>query len=233
MKIDIDTINKYKTEFDYLINGGVLAVKCFSEIAFPQFKRWLLVNKDELTSFTSEFGEVYIINDECVRYRKALAEGKIIEEYYDACGQTGWTTFTGTFSKYSKYRIKPDEPKFNVDDWIKVYYNSKSCDLYYNKKIEYIYEDYIQCTDGSNIYFESTKIELWIPDINEYYWDKENGCLCKCTNIIQNKPGIQTALYGDIVDLTKKKRRHKLNACCGLSSAEPFIGSLPSHIKDK
>ena len=36
MKVCIDTVKKYKKEWEYLINGGELAVKCFR--AYPHLK---------------------------------------------------------------------------------------------------------------------------------------------------------------------------------------------------
>ena len=65
----------------------------------------------------------FIINDEFVEFRKALAEGKTIQMYckYDDVPPF-WDDMTeviksiGFVMTKDNYRIKPEEPKFKVGD---------------------------------------------------------------------------------------------------------------------
>lgn len=115
MKVCINTIKKYEKEWNHLINGGTLLVKCFDVIADIQYKQWMRIDK-EYTTFDSDYGEVYIINDEYVEYRKALADGKTIQYYVDSF--VGWQDVTSVGDHAMKgikeYRIKPDTHNVKV-----------------------------------------------------------------------------------------------------------------------
>ena len=75
---------------------------------------------------------VYVLNDSYSDYRKALAEGKSIEFYElvdedefdstkDVYKWLEWRSATpsSAFTKTLNYRIKPEEPKFKVGDWVR------------------------------------------------------------------------------------------------------------------
>ena len=117
-------INKYKPEFDYWLNGGKLL--CYTEVDGSYYEV-----TDEKWDFVCDIG--FIINDEFVEFRKAVAEGKTIQ-IYDVIEQHisdpsldrfGWRDFksftpSSSFSKTPDlYRIKPDEPKFKIPAYFK------------------------------------------------------------------------------------------------------------------
>ena len=67
---------------------------------------------------------VYVLNDSYSTYRKALAEGKIVEvatDYNDVDGYIWKSMEDEEFHHFSidEIRIKPEEPKFKVGDWVR------------------------------------------------------------------------------------------------------------------
>ena len=61
----------------------------------------------------------YVQNDEYAEYRKALADGKLIQ-VIDESGS--WHSILGQCSfahPRDMYRIEPEKPKFKVGDWVK------------------------------------------------------------------------------------------------------------------
>ena len=224
MEVCVDTVKKYKKEWEYLINGGELAVKCFSELVYPQFKRWLITNKDELNSFTSNFGEVYLINDEYVEYRKAQTENKTIE--YRVLWRNGeiaqdWTQ-TDIIQEMSigaitEFRVKPEEPKFKVGDWVE---NSKSS-LRIIKQVTAVAEgcDTVTVGDkkvGINVML-ITDLKLWKPKPGEWCWFWNNSDKIKYSNLSQ------------FVDMYNNKFRTEDTI---YDNCAPFTEELPPHLKD-
>jgi len=68
----------------------------------------------------------YVQNDEYVEFRKALADGKLIQ-YLN--GHTWVDISIAAFSlPVENYRIKPDEPKFEKGDWV-IYDNQSEYEL--------------------------------------------------------------------------------------------------------
>ena len=226
MKVCIDTVKKYKKEWEYLINGGELVVKCFSELAFPQFKRWLITNKDELDSFTSKFGEVYIINDKYVEFRKALAEGKTIESNFSIMGfgcPDKWVDMSNKFGcKFEHspkcYRIKAHEPKFKVGDWVT--FKDKVLMKDFPKVLEIdniINEDNI-VLKGVVGHNQEDELDKWEPKLGEIciFWDNN---------------------HTNEAIITRYSHFHKHhypmnmpNSC--YQNCMPFTGELPPHLKD-
>ena len=110
-----ELINKYKSEFDHWLNGGKLL--CYTEVDGPYYEV-----TDEKWDFIYDIG--FIINDEFVEFRKALAKGKTIqlneaEKFADS--NRGWVDLSCkslgesiNLFPVNYYRIKPDEPKFKV-----------------------------------------------------------------------------------------------------------------------
>ena len=133
-----------KKEFDYWLDNknGLLFYD-------EHHNGWYNLHDDYQWNCTieevEEFGKYgYVINDEYVEFRKALAEGKIIQtkllssEYPKAIGnaekRTEWIDFdtkTNKFMGYPRhYRIKPEETievKEPEVDWQHIidYYNNK------------------------------------------------------------------------------------------------------------
>jgi hypothetical protein len=168
-----ELIKKYKTEFDYWLNGGELLAKypeTHGEFVPAIGVKW----KDDTA--------IYIINDEYVEFRKALAEGKIIqwnsnynksyEHWIDVCDQTG-----KMFNLYTAdiMRIKPEEPTFKVGDWVTVndgrphQFKRFTKDLpEWNKSLDY---ENVEMLSGTKFHipkFDRSIVKLWSPKPNEW-----------------------------------------------------------------
>lgn len=106
-------IKKYKKEFDsWLDDENSVLVKLSDGAVWRNVisEDWGYLNNAK-----------FVINDEYVEFRKALAEGKTVQYYVD--GFTGWhdVSSVGNHCSASKnnYRIKPEEPQFKVGDWVR------------------------------------------------------------------------------------------------------------------
>lgn len=211
-------INKYKPEFDHWLNGGKLL--CYTEVDGLYYEV-----TDEKWDFICDIG--FIINDEYVEFRKALAEGKTIQIYdvieqhpsdrtFDKFGWRDFKSFTSS-SSFSKtpdlYRIKPDEPKFKVGDFVRYVYSTRARALEINN------------INGNRYYFTNSEmscveheLEPWTPVKGEWCWfyDSKSG---KFAALAQFKE-INNDYFISITDASWKY-------------CEPFLNSLPSYLKDK
>ena len=114
-----ELIKKYKAEFDYWLDGG--------EVLFFYWEDWYssTYNPEMVFNHISpDDVKYYVINDEYATYRKALAEGKIVEvatDYNDVDGYIWKSMEDEEFHHFSidEIRIKPEEPKFKVGDWVR------------------------------------------------------------------------------------------------------------------
>ena len=112
-----ELIKKYKAEFAHWLNGGKLQAKFVND-------PWEEAPEGIFSFTTINF--ILVIEDEYVELRKALAEGKTIQMYCKYDGVTPiWDDMTeviksiGFVMTKENYRIKPEEPKFKVGDWIR------------------------------------------------------------------------------------------------------------------
>ena len=207
-------INKYKPEFDYWLNGGKLL--CYTEVEGPYYEV-----TDEKWDFICDIG--FIINDEFVEFRKALAKGKTIqlneaEKFADS--NRGWVDLScKSLSKsinlfpVNYYRIKPDEPKFKVGDFVRYIYANST------KALE------INNINGNRYYFTNSEmscveheLEPWTPVKSEWCWfydskSSKSAALAKFNKMWNNK--------------------FRSNTDTLWQFCEPFINSLPSYLKDK
>ena len=101
-----ELIKKYKAEFDHWLNGGEL-LYAYIDGTFS----WKNMN-----AIDKNISKVLIvINDEYATYRKALAEGKIVEvatDYNDVDGYIWKSMEDKEFHHFNieEIRIKPEEP---------------------------------------------------------------------------------------------------------------------------
>jgi len=73
-----------------------------------------------------DYKDIYVQNDEYSEYRRALADGKTIQFYYEIHNVEpkiegewrDWSSYGQCFENTIKYRIKPKEPEFKVGDWV-------------------------------------------------------------------------------------------------------------------
>ena len=103
-------IKTYFKEFEHWLNGGKLQVKFVND-------PWEEAPEDIFSYNAVNF--VLVIDDEYVEFRKALAEGKIVEvavDYNDIDGYIWECIEDEEFHHFNieEIRIKPDEPKFKT-----------------------------------------------------------------------------------------------------------------------
>ena len=122
---------------------------------------------------------VYVLNDSYSTYRKALAEGKSIQMLcrYDKM-EPIWDDMTeviksiGFVDVKENYRIKPEEPKFKVGDWvIEIHSTTKAqvLELFGNQiRVKFCYPDAIITTDSSDFI-------PWVPKPGEWCWFLNKG----------------------------------------------------------
>jgi len=207
--MNIATIKKFKKEFDTFLEDGSV---------YAHFKNGGHRNVCTLEDFGTHLDYCYI-DDEYVEFRKALAEGKtlqvllrrIVPNEYEWVDLESDMLFTvGTY----KYRIKPEEPKFKVGDWVRFNTISEENYTFRIKEIKgkYLYDD--KC-DG---YLDNC-CEFWVPQVDEYVWIK---------NQLWKYKGFQKTHYGEGHCFSTKDDeliRDELNC-------RPFIGELPDYLKD-
>ena len=206
-----DLIKKYKAEFDHWMDDGKLQVKFVND-------PWEEAPEDIFSYNVVNF--VLVIDDEYVEFRKALAEGKAIEclDWNDK-----WQDLIENDIKFenidlSRLRIKPEEHKFKVGDWVRseeygiIKLNTMNVDSYNT------YPDTHK--KGSGIY-----AELWKPKNNEYFWYKND--LVKFDES-QTNDGVllQSARGSSYYGCSYHVSAANFEKYC-----EPFIGQLPSNLK--
>lgn len=115
-----ELIKKYKKEFEHWVNEGKLL--CYTEVEGPYYEV-----SDATWEFACDVG--FIINDEYVEFRKALAEGKTVEVLTEESNinRKYWSLDVYTWTKtqdidtnieVKNYRIKPEEADIKVDEYI-------------------------------------------------------------------------------------------------------------------
>ena len=221
-----ELLEKYWDELEHYKNGGKLAGR-----------RWVIDPNDGDSSFTIWY-EIdscstwmmedlltnpqdrleLIINDEYYTYRKALAEGKTIE-YLGQSSNLWHEVPEPIFILHSTcYRIKPDEPKFKVGDFVRYIHTTPIRALEINN------------INGNRYYFTNSEmsclkheLELWIPVKGEWcwFWDK-----CTPHRPTLRQYDIFPEGYGE-ENMFHDSEQNPFDFC------EPFLNSRPSHLKDK
>lgn len=198
-----ELIKKYKKEFDHWLNGGEILVSDNGNLwEIPDYNVWT----DTIVPYYR-----VIINDKYVEFRIALAEGKTVEVLhytgYKEFDQNPWKLFAIGVSTFDKpvenYRIKPEEPKFKVGDWVR---NSISRgDI--GKIVEFTNEGYSKtvCLTHNNHCF--LQWELWRPQPGE--WVILDSGINKDTFVVIKYNG---------VSLIPER-------------CQPFIGELPTYLQ--
>ena len=199
-----ELILKYKAEFDHSLYGGKLQVKFVND-------PWEEAPEDIFSYSTVNF--VLVIDDEYVEFRKALAEGKIIQldeaaKFSDP--NRGWVDLSCTSLGSSTnlfpveyYRIKPEEPKFKVGDWVRNKKRKHKPFMVTSSDLE---------TDSPN--YVKIDCELWQPQPGEWCWySKWDKIVC-----------VESYLCKYVLDMNEVEPEYK-------HKYEPFIGQLPTYLK--
>ena len=127
---------------------------------------------------------VYVLNDSYSTYRKALAEGKTVQYNFGNHGinkkdfPNEWKDLDQSIGILAdracpeNYRIKPEEPKFKVGDWVvEIHSTTKAqvLELFGNQiRVKFCYPDAIITTDSSDFI-------PWVPKPGEWCWFLNKG----------------------------------------------------------
>lgn len=227
-------IKKYKEEFNYWLNGGVLLFKWSHE----EPSCWLReddVISNNLWCHKESNIKYIIIKDEYVEFRIALAEGKTVEVLhytgYKEFDQNPWKLFAIGVSTFDKpvenYRIKPEKPKFKVGDWVKVTHYFETNSNKYDVGSIIRYHQRVQKNYGLS--FNEDCIELWKPQPGEWcwFWDET----LNTPQLEQFKKMIEAFECGTTYFLYTTKCGRFINGQIGTKFCEPFIGELPTNLK--
>ena len=206
----------YFEEFNHWLNDG--AVLMGKRDLFNNTIKWY-------PSITNPFIEIsepiiIIIKDEYFTYRKALAEDKIIQ--INNSNPEVWVDID--INKLTNYnsaflRIKPDEPKFKVGDFVTPLNREINCSIWQIDEI-------LSCdtlVSGSTM-IDPRTIQLWTPVKGEWCWfyddlDSKYSHLAQFYDMnISEDNSLSTFMSSPIT---------KWYYC------EPFLNSIPSYLKDK
>lgn len=165
-----ETIIKYEKEFIAWCKGESVLLGETD----PTHDRTLIWREVRDFNDWKPLDTVYVLNDSYSIYRKALAEGKPIQMYckYDDVPPF-WDDMTevirsiGFVDIKENYRIKPEEPKFKVGDWVvEIHSTTKAqvLELFGNQiRVKFCYPDAIITTDSSDFI-------PWIPKKGDWCW---------------------------------------------------------------
>ena len=73
-----ELIKKYKAEFDHWLNGGKILYASY-DLDEKNYSAWYELHHECKWDYNNAYRFKFIINDEFVEFRKALAEGKIVQ----------------------------------------------------------------------------------------------------------------------------------------------------------
>lgn len=189
---------KFKEEFDYWLKGGSLWYK------YGNDKEWRFLETDssEINHVFNPYNVKILINDELSEFRKAVADGEVVQYYVD--GFIGWQDVKSIKQPCmhpDSFRIKSEEPKFKEDAWVRERGNIyKFSDLLSDWTYELL----------------SKSCELWEPKAGEFCWFWNESETHPTLAVFTNKSlGLY---YSDISN-------------DGFDFCEPFIGELPTSLK--
>ena len=208
--MNLELIKKYEKEFLHMLHGGKVLMGKKDPVT--NTIKWYpsVLNPFVETSNTI----VVVIDDIYCTYRKALYEGKTVEVYVlygvKALDEQPWRRFARGCSTFDLpvecYRIKPEEPKFKVGDWVR---QGTRVFQYSYKDLQYDKDNPTHCQND----------EKWDPKGGEVciFWDNSH------TNeaIIARYSHSERSFYYPL---------RRPNTC--YQNCMPFIGTLPPHMKD-
>ena len=203
--MNLELVKKYLPEFNSYVKGQPLTLGYKTHWGTYEWTDLVWADWD-----SSINEHIIIINDEYLPYKKALAEGKTVQ--YKGLSTHTWCTIqpelghTFGVMHVSSYRIKPEEPRFKVGDWIRQG----------DRVFQYTYKD-LQYDKANPTHCQND--EKWEPRKGEVciFWDNKH------TNeaIIARYSHSERSFYYPL---------KKPNSC--YQNCMPFIGELPPHMKD-
>ena len=207
-----ELIKTYKAEFDHWLNGGTLLYRCFNYIE-QEFTAWEKCNVGFSWNTSDIYTPCIIINDELVEIRKALAEGKTVQYNFGNHGinkkdfPNEWKDLDQSIGILAdrtcpeNYRIKPEEPKFKVGDWVR--------DLRDNRVFQINSVNFnLKLSTKNTVYVH------WQPKKGEWcwFWDEwfKTSLLLQFKNNVYQYEAFNGLEY---------------------EYCEPFLGELPTNLK--
>ena len=172
---------------------------------------------------------VYVLNDSYSTYRKALAEGKSIQMLcrYDKM-EPIWDDMTeviksmGFVDVKENYRIKSEEPKFKVGDWVvEIHSTTKAqvLELFGNQiRVKFCYPDAIITTDSSDFI-------PWKPKKGEYCWFWNKGTTLTVLELLEIVDDGNRKYFAAMPNIP-----HSLGGY--YQYCEPFFGTLPTELRN-
>ena len=158
---------------------------------------------------------VYVLNDSYSIYRKAMAEGKIIE-YLDV--RKEWRNLKENCRRIegiplNGLRIKPERHRFKKGDW--VIHNGKY------KRVTKTINGYIDSLDNEvAVIMKEESLELWEPKDGKYFWYKND--LVRFHETQTNLGLLLESARGCSYYPAEKNFE---------DYCEPYLGKLPSNLK--
>ena len=218
-------INKYKHEFDHWLNEGKVLHKHTNSNSWCIYEPW---------DYSPDYVTAIIINDEYSIYRKALVEGKTVQANinywsFPETEEFNWQDIASpdSFNKFNllNLRIKPNEPKFKVGDFVRVAPKSNRA-ITNSGTTEFT--GIIRVIDKHNLYnikgiydtdwFESDDIQPWTPVKGEWCWFY----------------GSKSSKSAALVQFKEMHNNYFMSTTDSpWQFCEPFLNSLPSYLKDK
>ena len=214
--MNTELIKQYKPEFDHQLYGGKLQHR-------DEFGKWYST-RDIWDSKDGQITAV-VIDDEYLPFRKALTEGKTIQlngtavnggygETWNDCAKENLFIYG-----INTYRIKPDEPKFKVGDFVRC--TSTTSDASPLRITKFVQGNYHVA--NSNLSFLGHELKPSTPVKGEWcwFWDK-----CTPHRPTLRQYDIFPEGYGE-ENMFHDSEQNPFDFC------EPFLNSLPSYLKDK
>ena len=223
-----ELIKTYKAEFDHWLNGGEL-LYAYIDDTFS-WKNMNAIDKNIYPVYArnpfqiSEY-HIIIINDEYVEFRKALAEGKTIQMYckYDDVPPF-WDDMTeviksiGFVMTKDNYRIKPEEPKFKVGDFITVTGTSVS-----TEQVVKIDGDIIHVRNYGMCY--ARQATPWQPKKGDWCWFWNEGAIITVLELLEIVDDGNRKYFAAMPNIP-----HFLGGY--YQYCEPFLGQLPTKLRN-
>ncbi len=217
-----ELIKTYFEEFNHWLNGGNVQVY-YKKDDEP---KWLTDEEcieyeghDNFSHIIQNSLEpedvLIIIDDEYIEFREAIAKGKAVE-YLDFKNE--WRDLRENCRKLegvclSRLRVKPEEPKFKVGDW--VIHNGKY------KQVTKAVDGYIDSLDNEvAVIMKEESLELWEPEDGKYFWYKND--LVRFHEIQANLGLLLESARGCSYYPAEKNFE---------DYCEPYFGKLPSNLK--
>ena len=221
-----ETIIKYEKEFLAWCKGESVLLG----VTDPMHDRTLIWREVRDFNDWKPLDTVYVLNDSYSIYRKALAEGKSIQMLcrYDKM-EPIWDDMTeviksiGFVDVKENYRIKPEEPKFKVGDWV-VNKTSKQRII---KKVTSTYSDSVTVGNtevGINVMLIND-LELWKPKKGEYCWFWNKGATIIILELLEIVEDGNRKYFAAMPNIP-----HSLGGY--YQYCEPFFGTLPTELRN-